>query len=462
MKYISTRGKAPKVDFVEACLQGLAPDGGLYVPECYPTIKPAQKNEPFYLVASRIIGAMAGDSIAYDVIEDLCSRAFASFHHQEVTPLRDLDGKRKLLELFHGPTLAFKDVAMQFIVQLFDYILEQRQQKQTVICATSGDTGGAAAAAFARSQNVNLIVLHPHNRISSVQRKFMTCWGTDNILNLAVESDFDACQEIVKSLFEDIDFVKGLNLSGVNSINWARIAVQMTYYSFACARVKSNKPIRFVVPTGNFGDAFAGYVARKAGMLKEDTNFLCAVNQNKVLEEAIQNGELNRDKAIATNSPAMDIAVPSNFERLLFETSGRNDSFITCLYSELSSNGYSRIPSDIQNELTRSALDCESISQQQTIDEIRNTLKTTRTVVCPHTAVALSAAKRSETCRTDIILATAHPSKFPEVINAAIGSDVKVPQNQASQIQNEEEFIVIENSIQTIRDKISNTRVLSK
>lgn len=456
MKYISTRGQSEEVDFIEACLQGLAPDGGLYVPKDYPEIAPAKFGESFSSIATRVISAMAGDSIGSEIVQTLCGQAFESFHHEEVTPLRDLDGDSKLLELFHGPTLAFKDVAMQFIARLFDYILEERKQKQTVICATSGDTGGAAAGAFAKSKNVSLVILHPNNRISSVQRKFMTCWGADNILNLAVESDFDACQGIVKTLFGDHNFVRRMNLSGVNSINWARIAVQMTYYAYASARMQGDDLIRFVVPTGNFGDAFAGYVARRTGMLEEGTQFLCAVNENKVLEAAIQTGQLSRVSAKATNSPAMDISVPSNFERLLFEMSNRDSQFVREIYDDLNTTGAGTIPFDIQDRIKLNGIQSESVTQQQTIDEIRKVYRKSNIVLCPHTAVAVALASRADANHNDVVLATAHPAKFPEVIGQALGTKVEVPQRHASQIQSAEKYETVENSSSVVRERIEN------
>lgn len=456
MKYVSTRGISSEVDFVKACVNGLASDGGLYVPKVYPRIEPASIDESFTSIATRIISAMAGDSIEKEVIESLCRRAFDSFHHKEITPLTDLGTKCKLLELYHGPTLAFKDVAMQFIAQLFDYILEQRKQKLTVICATSGDTGGAAAAAFAKSKNVSLVVLHPHNRISSIQRKFMTSWNAKNIHNFAVESDFDSCQSIVKSLFEDRQFVKSTRLSGVNSINWARIAVQMTYYAYASSRMLSDAQLRFIVPTGNFGDAFAGYVARRTGLLPKDTAFLCAVNENKVLEEAICKGKLRRVEAVETNSPAMDIAVPSNFERFLYEFSLRDQRFVQKFYRELHSDNIGSIETIIQIRIKLSGFQCRSISQVQTIDEIEKVYEETNKLVCPHTAVATAAVGNKRIERNNIVLATAHPAKFPDVIKQAVGTSVEVPSSHSSQIQNDERYDVVENSLPIIRERVES------
>lgn len=456
MKYVSTRGISSEVDFIKACLNGLAPDGGLYVPKVYPKIAPASIEESFTSIATRIISAMAGNSIEEDVIESLCRRAFDSFHHKEVTPLTDLGTKCRLLELYHGPTLAFKDVAMQFIAQLFDYILEQRQQRLTVICATSGDTGGAAAAAFAKSKNVSLVILHPHNRISSVQRKFMTCWDADNVLNLAVESDFDSCQGIVKSLFEDRQFAKRTNLSGVNSINWARIAAQMTYYAYASARVSWDDQLRFIVPTGNFGDAFAGYVARRTGMVPENTAFLCAVNENKVLEEAMHQGKLHRVPAVATNSPAMDIAVPSNFERFLFEFSHRDKRFVQKFYRDLKTDNIGAIDTIIQIRIKLSGFHFQSINQAKTIDEIKEVYKETNRILCPHTAVATATLDKIKIRGTNIVLATAHPSKFPEAVKQAIGTSVEVPSEHSLQLQIPEEFHVVDNALPIIREKVES------
>lgn len=456
MKYISTRGQLAGVDFIEACMRGLAPDGGLYVPERYPIIEEAGSDEQFHSIASRIMSAMAGGIISCDVIDTLCRRAYSSFHHLEVTPIRDLEENTKILELFHGPTLAFKDVAMQFIGQLFDYILEQKRQKLTVICATSGDTGGAAAAAFAKSKNISLIILHPHERISTIQRKFMTCWGSDNILNLAVNADFDACQAIVKSLFEDQDFANQVKLSGVNSINWARIAAQMTYYAYVKSRLEDDGQIRYVVPTGNFGDAFAGYVARRCGLVPANTLFLCTVNENRVLAEIFEKGDVRRVSALATNSPAMDIAVPSNFERLLFEASDRDTEFVSDFYNQLSVSGQKKIPESIHSSLKQLGFDCVSVNQEHTLNEISRLYNKTDVIICPHTAVGTCGTIEKRSGVLDVVLATAHPAKFPEITQQAICIEADLPQEQAIEVQSKEVYEIVENSLHLVRARIKD------
>ena len=267
MKYVSTRGQSAPVDFVEACLTGLAPDGGLYVPETWPQIEPANPSESYVDVATHILSAFAGDSLSEADIRGLCERAYGTFSHQSVTPLSQCGPNKFVMELHHGPTLAFKDVAMQFIGQLYDLVLGRRGERMSVVCATSGDTGGAAAAAFAGASSVDLFILHPHERVSPVQRLFMTTTGADNVHNLAVTGDFDDCQSAVKAMFADKEFAADVRLSGVNSINWARIAAQAVYYATAQAAIGPGRPIRFVVPSGNMGDAFAGYVAARCGLL---------------------------------------------------------------------------------------------------------------------------------------------------------------------------------------------------
>ena len=267
MRYISTRGGGEPVDFLTACLNGLAPDGGLYVPESWPAIGPAAPDERYTDVATRVLSAFAGEAVSENDIGAMCERAYASFAHKSVAPLVQIGTDHWMLELHHGPTLAFKDVAMQLIAQLYDLALERLGMRKSVVCATSGDTGGAAAFAFAGSKHVDLTILHPHGRVSPVQRKYMTTTGAANVQNLALEGDFDDCQAIVKQMFADKEFAGRVGLSGVNSINWARIAAQSVYYATTQAALGPKRALRFIVPSGNMGDALAGYVAARCGML---------------------------------------------------------------------------------------------------------------------------------------------------------------------------------------------------
>ncbi|MEM8615543.1 MAG: threonine synthase [Pseudomonadota bacterium] len=428
MKYVSTRGQSEPVDFLDACLAGLAPDGGLYVPETWPRLEPANPQESYVDLATRILSAFAGDALPKSAIQGMCERAYATFAHEAVTPLVQMAPNQFLLELHHGPTLAFKDVAMQFIAQLYDYALEQRDQRMTVICATSGDTGGAAAAAFAGSKRVSLVILHPDQRVSPVQRLFMTTTGAENVTNLAVEGDFDDCQAIVKSLFADRTFSADVSLSGVNSINWARIAAQSVYYAYAQAALGPSRALRFVVPSGNMGDALAGYVAARCGLLA-GFEAVCAVNENKSLQVLLEEGHMRRMPAIKTPSPAMDISVPSNFERLFFEASGRDGDAVRATYQAYAQSGETQLPAKVMGPLQCMGLSAQSVSNGETLAELRTLLAGTGTLQCPHTAVGIYVARSIATTDTPptVVLATAHAAKFPETLQAATGQETPLP-----------------------------------
>ncbi len=427
MRYISTRGGAEPVDFVTASLAGLAPDGGLYTPEEFPTIERPSQNEAYHVTAARVLKAFAGDTIEYDVIEDLAAKAYGAFAHQSVAPLTQIGHGKWMMELHHGPTLAFKDVAMRFIAQLYDYALGMRGERMTIVCATSGDTGGAAAAAFAGAENVDVMILHPHNRISPVQRVFMSATGASNIHNFALEGDFDQCQAIVKELFADEQTKRRLNLSGVNSINWTRIAAQSVYFATAQAQLGADAKIRFVVPSGNFGDALAGYVAARCGLLN---GFEChvAVNANDAMARLLNGQDLKKGHTTPTVSPAMDIQVPSNFERLLFEAAGRDGDAVKAAYDQLAKDGAAPLPAKALGPLGCMGFTASAVTDEETFIEMQRTLDETGWQVCPHTAVGLHAARYAdETDSVDVVLSTAHAAKFPETVKEAIGQDAPLP-----------------------------------
>lgn len=454
MKYISTRGHAAPVDFVDACLTGLAPDGGLYVPEEWPQIEPATPNETYIEIATRVLSAFAGDALTKTDIAGLCERAYASFSHHSVTPLSQSGPNQYVMELHHGPTLAFKDVAMQFIGQLYDLVLKRRNKRMSVVCATSGDTGGAAAAAFAGATQVDLYILHPHERVSPVQRLFMTTTGAANIHNLAVDGDFDDCQALVKAMFADKAFAGDVQLSGVNSINWARIAAQSVYYAAAQAALGPDRPLRFVVPSGNMGDAFAGYVAARCGLLS-GFEIVCAVNENKTLDTLLVRGEMQRDQAVATPSPAMDISVPSNFERLFFEVSGRDGDVVRRTYDQYKQSGRAELPEMVRGPLGCTGFSSDIVSNSDTLREMRLFQEETGTLICPHTAVGTAAARRlpaSETCT--VILSTAHAAKFPETVLEATGEDAPLPQRSQSLRERPEVFERVTNDLGAVKDLI--------
>lgn len=327
MRYVSTRGHAPAVSFLDAVIAGLAPDGGLYVPEEWPQLSAAEiaafAGRPYAEAAADIVGRFAGDDIDAAALADICADAYAGFGHAAVAPLKQLAPGRFLLELFHGPTLAFKDIALQLLAGLYDHALKRQGRRLTIVCATSGDTGGAAVEAFRGRANVRVVALFPEGRISEVQRRFMTTTGEDNIACLDVAGTFDDCQAMLKAMFRDAQFARAVDLSGVNSINFARIAAQAVYYFTAAAALGApHREVAFAVPTGNFGDAYAGYAAHRMGLPIE--RIIVAVNSNDILCRALASGRYARGEVAATSSPAMDIQAASNFERLFSEATGRN------------------------------------------------------------------------------------------------------------------------------------------
>ncbi|MEL6956603.1 MAG: threonine synthase [Pseudomonadota bacterium] len=455
MKYISTRGDAAPVDFLTACLAGLAPDGGLYVPASYPQIARPEAGEPYDAVAARILGAFAGDTVEPGEMATLCKAAYGAFSHESVAPLCQIGPQRFVMELHHGPTLAFKDVAMQFIAKLFDWALARSGKRMTIVCATSGDTGGAAASAFAGAECVDLVILHPHERISPVQRLFMTTTGASNVHNLAVDGDFDDCQSIVKQLFGDKGFVQEVSLSGVNSINWARIAAQSVYYAATQASLGPKTPIRFIVPSGNMGDALAGYVAARCGLLS-GLDLVCAVNENDALLQVMQSGHMARSETKATPSPAMDITVPSNLERVMFEASGRDAAAISQLYASFAQSGDAAIPRTIHGPLGCMGLSAERVGSEETCAEIARVRGETGWLICPHTAVGTAAARRLgvQPATIDVVLATAHPAKFPETVEKAAGERPDLPSRCTGALSGEERFEKIDADIGAVRDRI--------
>lgn len=454
MKYVSTRGQAPAVDFVEACLTGLAPDGGLYVPESWPQITPAKPNESYVQVATRILKTFAGDALSDEDMQSLCERAYTSFSHHAVAPLAQSGANQFVMELHHGPTLAFKDVAMQFIGQLYDLVLSRRGERMSVVCATSGDTGGAAAAAFAGAKQVDLYILHPHERVSPVQRLFMTTTGASNVHNLAIDGDFDDCQALVKSMFADKPFASDVQLSGVNSINWARIAAQSVYYATTQAAVGPDRPIRFVVPSGNMGDAFAGYVAARCGLLN-GFELVCAVNENKTLETLLNVGEMKREQAVPTPSPAMDISVPSNFERLFFEVAGRDGDKVRRTYDQYRQAGEATLPEDVRGSLGCTGLSAIMINNNDTLEEMRLFKRETGELICPHTAVGTAAVRRlPETDACTVVLSTAHSAKFPETVKDATNDEAPLPARCQDLLDRGEVFERVSNDLSAVKDYI--------
>ena len=430
-RYISTRGEAPELGFCDVMLTGLARDGGLYVPVTWPLLSTETIagffGRPYWEVAVEIIRPFVGGEIADADLGRMANEAYATFRHPAVVPLRQMSPHQFVLELFHGPTLAFKDVAMQLISRLMDHVLAKRGQRTTIVVATSGDTGGAAVDAFAGLENVDLIVLFPHKRISEVQQRMMTTTGAANVHALAIEGNFDDCQALVKGMFNNHRFRDATSLSGVNSINWARIVAQVVYYfTSAVAAGAPARAVDFIVPTGNFGDIFAGYVAKRMGLPVRTLRI--AANVNDILARTLKTGIYEVREVHATASPSMDIQISSNFERLLFEASKRDAASVRRLMDSLKQSSRFVLP-DATLAAIREEFDAGRADETETAAAIRAAWREAGELVDPHTAVALAVADRDTTDTTvpNIVLSTAHPAKFPDAVEAACGQRPQLP-----------------------------------
>ena len=456
MRYISTRGQSPDADFPDVLTRALAPDGGLYVPKEWPAPldMDSLRGVPFSQVSATILKLFAGDTMTTDEAEALTSAAYATFRHDDVCPVVPLWGDEHLLELFHGPTLAFKDVAMQLIARLFERDLAARGGHMTVIVATSGDTGGAAVSALANRENLRIVSLHPHQRISEVQRRFMTTSGADNVLNLAVHGTFDDCQSAVKALFADRSFAEDVALGGVNSTNWARIAAQVTYYVTASLALGKEEPVHFSVPTGNFGDVFAGYVAKRLGA--PIGQLIVAVNENDILDRALKTGAYEKRGITPTEAPSMDIEVASNFERLIFEASGRDSALTAGLMESLKTTGAFSLPqallSVIQEEFSSARAGHAEIAA-----EMKHAQDTTGMILDPHTAIGLHAARAAREGGLEgplVTLATAHASKFPNIVEEVTGERPALPFANEALFGQAEVYSEIANDLEALKTAI--------
>ncbi|WP_186294024.1 threonine synthase [Bradyrhizobium guangdongense] len=430
-RYLSTRGEAPELGFRDVMLTGLARDGGLYVPVTWPQLSHDAIakffGRPYWEVAVEIIRPFAAGEISDAELGRMANEAYATFRHPAVVPLRQMSPNQFVLELFHGPTLAFKDVAMQLISRLMDHVLAKRGQRTTIVVATSGDTGGAAVEAFAGLENVDLIVLFPNGRISDVQRRMMTTTGAANVHALAIEGTFDDCQAIVKAMFNHHRFRDQVALSGVNSINWARIVAQVVYYFTSAVAVGSPaRKVDFTVPTGNFGDIFAGYVAKRMGLPVRTLRI--AANVNDILARTLKTGIYEVREVHATASPSMDIQISSNFERLLFEAGKRDAAGVRRLMESLKQSGRFVLP-DATLASVREEFDAGRADETETSAAIRAAWREAGELVDPHTAVALAVADRdtTDTSVPNIVLSTAHPAKFPDAVEAACGVRPQLP-----------------------------------
>jgi threonine synthase len=431
MRYISTRGAGAPLDFVEVMLAGLARDGGLYVPESWPQLSAATiasfAGRPYAEVAVEVIKPFVGDAIPEADLARIAREAYGTFRHPAIAPLVQLDSNLFVCELFHGPTLAFKDLAMQLVARLMDYVLIKRNERTTIVVATSGDTGGAAVEAFRGRAQVDVVALYPHGRISEVQRRMMTTAPDANVHALAIEGTFDDCQALVKAMFNHHAFRDRVRLSGVNSINWARIVAQAVYYlTDAVALGAPHRKVAFTVPTGNFGDVYAGYVASRMGLPID--RLVVATNVNDILARTFATGDYETRGVTATSSPSMDIQVSSNFERLLFETCQRDPAQVAALMGSLTQSGRFTVPGAALKQM-RALLTADRADEQETAATIRAWMREAGYCADPHTAVALAVAEKEtrDPATPMVVLSTAHPAKFPDAVGAACGVNPGLP-----------------------------------
>ena len=431
MRYVSTRGEAPSLGFAEAMLAGLARDGGLYVPDSWPRLDSATiagfAGRPYAEVAVDIIRPFVGDAIAEADLARMAREAYGTFRHPATVPLVQLGVSNFVLELFHGPTLAFKDLAMQLLARLMDHVLLARGERTTIVVATSGDTGGAAVEAFGGRNQVDLIVLFPNGRISDVQRRMITTARHDNVHALAIDGTFDDCQAIVKSLFNQHGFRDRVRLSGVNSINWARIVAQVVYYFTAAVTLGApQRRIAFTVPTGNFGDVYAGFVAERMGLPID--RLVVATNVNDILTRTLATGTYEVRGVVPTTSPSMDIQISSNFERLLFEAYGRDARAVRALMASLAQSRRFSVSPRALSEI-RTYFTADRAEEEETAATIRTVLRETGYLVDPHTAVAVAVAEKEirDPAIPMVVLGTAHPAKFPDAVEAACGVRPALP-----------------------------------
>ena len=457
MRYISTRGDAPILSFEEAMLTGLARDGGLYLPEAWPGMTEAEiadlAGRSFEDVAFRVMKPFIGDAFTDEEFRGIIDRAYASFGHALRCPLVQVGPERWVLELHHGPTLAFKDVAMQLIGQLFEFALKRRGERVTIVGATSGDTGSAAIEAFRGLEAVDVFILYPHGRVSEVQRRQMTTPTEANVHALAVEGDFDDCQAAVKAMFNDFDFRDGMKLAAVNSINWARVLAQAVYYfTSAVALGAPGRKISYSVPTGNFGDVFAGYVAKRMGLPID--RLVVATNQNDILHRTVQTGAHEKRGVEPSTSPSMDIQVSSNFERLLFDLYDREGPAVQQLMKELSDHGGFTLSQGAKDRLC-DEFDSARYGEAEVAALIKTYAAKTSHIFCPHSAIGVGAAEA--VTGPVVALATAHAAKFPDAVEAACGVRPALPPRMADLYERDERLTVLPNDLDALQAHIRKT-----
>jgi threonine synthase len=447
VRYVSTRGAAPELGFADVLLTGLANDGGLYVPAEWPELPDLAGLTDYAAVAAAVMRPFVGADIDDSTFAAICTDAYASFRHDAVVPLVQVDDTAWVQELFHGPTLAFKDVALQLVGRLFDHVLAERGRRVTIVGATSGDTGSAAIDGVRACDNVDIVILYPFGRTSEVQRRQMTTVDSSNVHALAVEGTFDDCQDLVKAMFNDTAFRERLQLSAVNSINWARVMAQVVYYVTAARSLAG--PVTFCVPTGNFGNVLSGWIARRMGAPIAD--FIVASNTNDILTRFIQRGDMTTRDVVPTLSPSMDIQVSSNFERLLFEMNGRDGGITTEQLGRFRSSGRLEVEPDQHAQWIDGTFRAASYDDDATIAEIRRMYRASGMLVDPHTATGTAAARALGGARPVVTLATAHPAKFPDAVERAVGVRPQLPPHLADLFERPERTATLPNDLAAVQ-----------
>ena len=453
MKYFSTRNKNLNCSFKEVFLRGLAPDGGLFIPQNLKKYNDSELKELSKLkytdLATEIISNFCFSDLEKSKLKTLVEKAYEGFETKEVVTIKKI-GNLNLLELYHGPTLAFKDIAMQVIGNIYQEFNSTDNKVINIIVATSGDTGSAAISALSDKPNINVFVLHPHNKISDIQRKIMTTSESKNIHNIALKGNFDDCQKIVKEMFADNAFREKINMSGVNSINWARIACQIVYYFYSSFKFP-NKKINFSVPTGNFGDVYAGYVAKKMGL--PINKLIVATNKNDILLRVINTGSYKPSKVEPSLSPSMDIQISSNFERLLFDVLDSNDSKVVSLMDSLKSEGSFKLKKE-EVDIIKKDFYAEKTNDEETKKTIKEVKKEHKFIIDPHTATAVQALKNIKDDSETVVLGTAHPYKFLETIKLATGEDIEAPAQVVNLLDKKERYDILENKTNLVKEYI--------
>jgi threonine synthase len=458
MQYVSTRGAAPVLSFADAVLAGLATDGGLYLPQQWPSA-PETLTTDYASLAASVMSPFIGDEIDAATLQKLCSTAYSTFRDPRVTPLVPLEANHWMLELFHGPTLAFKDVALQFLGQLFDLLLEERDEHITIVGATSGDTGSAAIDGVKNCSRVKIVILYPEGRVSEVQRRQMTTVNSPNVKTLAVNGTFDDCQDLVKAMFNNQKFREQQRLSAVNSINWARIMAQVVYYFSAAQQLASSgvsisNGVSFSVPTGNFGNVLSGWIARQMGAPIHQ--LIVGSNSNDILTRFFETQEMRAQSVLPTLSPSMDIQVSSNFERLLFEMNNRDGALTTSQLGRFRSEGGFAVSPEQYNTWLAPVFRAARCDDATTLEVIRDVFEKTGQLIDPHTAVGVFGARQHQAADVPMVtLATAHAAKFPDAVEKATGSRPSLPAHLADLFDHEEYVTAVENDLEAVQNAVA-------